>query len=76
MKKYISDSLSLIDSAIQSHVIFDNNRICIYSQGFIQAILMSGRRHKILNLLIEFSSSIFIKFVLKHIGVELAFNIN
>ena len=32
-------------------------------QGFIQAILMSGRRHKKLNLLIEFS--IFIKFYFK-----------
>ena len=30
-------------------------------QGFIQAILMSGRRHKKLNLLIEFSNSFFIK---------------
>ena len=35
------------------------------SQGFIQAILMSVRRHKKLNLLIEFSNSIFIKFYLK-----------
>ena len=34
-------------------------------QGFIQAILMYGRRHKKLNLLIEFSNSIFIKFCFK-----------
>ena len=34
-------------------------------EGFIQAILMSGRRHKILNLLIEFSNSIFIKIYFK-----------
>ena len=32
---------------------------------FIQTILMSGRRHKNLNLLIEFSNSIFIKFCFK-----------
>ena len=34
-------------------------------QKFIQAILMSGRPHKKLNLLIEFSNSIFIKFYFK-----------
>ena len=34
-------------------------------QGFVQAILMSSRRHKKLNLLIEFSNSIFIKFCFK-----------
>ena len=34
-------------------------------QGFIQAILMSCRQHKILNLLIEFSNSIFIKICFK-----------
>ena len=34
-------------------------------QGFIQAISMSGRRHKKLNLQIEFSNSIFIKFCFK-----------
>ena len=34
-------------------------------QRFILAILMSGRKHKKLNLLIEFSNSIFIKFYLK-----------
>ena len=40
-------------------------------------ILMSGRRHKKLNLLIEFSNSVFIfVFILKHIGFELAFRIN
>ena len=33
--------------------------------GFIQAILMSGRRYKKLSLLIEFSNSIFIKFYFK-----------
>ena len=37
---------------------------------------MSGRRHKKLNLQIEFSNSLFIKFYLKHIGVKLAFKIN
>ena len=31
-------------------------------QGCVQAILMSGRQHKKLNLRIEFSNSIFIKF--------------
>ena len=46
------------------------------TQRFIQAILMSSRWHKKLNLLIEFSNSIFINFILKHIGVELAFKIN
>ena len=34
----------------------------VFSQGFIQAILMSGRWYKKLNLLIEFSNSIFVKF--------------
>ena len=34
-------------------------------QGFIQAIFMSVRRHKKLNLLIEFSNWIFIKFFFK-----------
>ena len=34
-------------------------------QGFIQAILMSGRRHKKLNLLFKFSNSIFVKFYIK-----------
>ena len=33
--------------------------------GFIQAILISGRWHKKLNILIEFSISIFIKFCFK-----------
>ena len=37
----------------------------IHIQGFIQAILMSIRWHKKLNLLIEFSNSIFIKFYFK-----------
>ena len=37
----------------------------LQQQGFIQAILMSGRRHKKLNLLIEFSNAIFIKFYFK-----------
>ena len=31
-------------------------------QAFIQAVLMSGRRHKKLNLLIDFWNSIFMKF--------------
>ena len=31
----------------------------LYKQGFIQAILMSVRQHKTLNLLIQFSNSIF-----------------
>ena len=34
-------------------------------QGFIQAILMSGRRHRKLSLLIEFLKSIFIKYYFK-----------
>ena len=33
----------------------------IYIQRFIQAVLMSSRRHKKLNLPIKFSNSIFIK---------------
>ena len=37
----------------------------IHQQGFIQAILMSVRRHKKFNLLIEFSIRIFIKFYFK-----------
>ena len=36
------------------------NMFSIY-QGFIKAILMSGKLHKKLNLLIEFSNSFFIK---------------
>ena len=39
------------------------NQCCF--QGFIQAILMSVRRHKQLNLLTEFWNSIFIKFYFK-----------
>ena len=39
--------------------------LSILSQEFIQAILTFGRRHKKLNLLIEFSNSIFIKFYFK-----------
>ena len=39
--------------------------VAVGTQGFIQAILMSGRRHKKLNLLIEFSNSIFMKFYFK-----------
>ena len=46
------------------------------AQGLIQATVMSVRRHKKLNLLIEFSNSIFTNFILKHVGVELAFKIN
>ena len=34
-------------------------------QGFIQVLLMSGRQHKMLNLLSEFSNSIFIKIYFK-----------
>ena len=41
-----------------------------------QAFLMSERRYKKLSVLIEFSNSIFIKFILKHIGVERTFKIN
>ena len=37
----------------------------IQIQGYIQAILMSGRPHKKLNLVIEFSNSTFIKFYFK-----------
>ena len=52
----------------------------ITSQGFTQAILMSGRRHKELNLLIEFWSSILMKCFFastsKQTGFELVFNIN
>ena len=47
-----------------------------YFQGFIQAILMSGRWHKKLNLLIWLSNSIFINLILKYIGIELAIKIN
>ena len=45
-------------------------------QGFIQAILISVRQHKKLNLLIEFSNLIFTNFILKHVGIELAFKMN
>ena len=48
----------------------------ITDQGFIQAILMSGRQHKKLNLLTEFSTQSSKKFILKHIDTELAFKIN
>ena len=48
----------------------------ILIQRFIQAILVSVRRHKKLNPLIEFSNSIFTNFVFKHVGIELAFKIN
>ena len=48
----------------------------ITDQGFIQAILMSGRRHKKLNLLTEFSTQSSKKFILKHIDTELAYKIN
>ena len=37
----------------------------INPKGFMQAILMGGRRHKKLNLVVEFSNSIFIKFYFK-----------
>ena len=36
-------------------------------QRFIQAILMSGRRHKKFSVLIEFSNSLFINIIVKHI---------
>ena len=39
--------------------------LSISHQGFIQTILMSAKRHKKTNLLIEFSNSIFIKFCFK-----------
>ena len=42
-----------------------NNLICVGQQGFIQGIFMSRRRYRKLNLLIEFSNSIFIKFYFK-----------
>ena len=54
----------------------------IQYQGFIRAILMSGRRHKKLNFLIEFSNSIFIKFCFKpywrwtSIQNKLAYNVS
>ena len=48
----------------------------MFSYRFIQAILMSVRRHKKLNRLIEFSKSIFPHSILKHVGIELAFKIN
>ena len=48
----------------------------IQLHGFIQAILMSGRWYKKLNLLIKFSNSIVIILKKKHIGFELAVNIN
>ena len=37
----------------------------VWYKGFIQAILIFVRRHKKLNLLIEFSNSIFITFYFK-----------
>ena len=41
-------------------------------QGFIQAIVMSGRWHKKLNFLIEFQDSIFILFYFKkHVKTDL-----
>ena len=39
-----------------------------YYQGFIQAVLVSGWRHKKLSLLVKLSNS---DLMLKHIGVEL-----
>ena len=48
----------------------------VAQQEFIQAILMSGRQHRKLNLLIEFKNSIFKKINLKHVIVEIAFKIN
>ena len=45
-------------------------------QGFIQAILMSSRQHKKLNLLTEFSNLISQNFSLKHTGSEIACKIN
>ena len=39
--------------------------VCNIYHGFIWAVLMSGRQHKKLNLLIVFSNSIFIKFDVK-----------
>ena len=39
--------------------------LCKDLQAFIQAILLSDRRHKKLNLLIEFSNSISLKFYFK-----------
>ena len=43
----------------------NRNSTRVGAQGFNQAILMSGRGYKILNLLIEFSNLIFIKIYFK-----------
>ena len=60
---------------LKSNKLLNIMKIKLYSQEFIQAILMSGRQCKKLNLLIELSN-FFTKTFLKHIGVELVFKIN
>ena len=47
------------------HILLYISTVYTRVQGFIQTILMSGRRHKKLNLLIDFSNLIFIKFCFK-----------
>ena len=59
-KKYFSDILGWLLTHLLAPSL-KNEKILPW-QGFIQAILMPVRRHKKLNLLIEFSNSIFIKF--------------
>ena len=51
--------------------------IIIEAQGFIHAILISGRWHKKPNVLIEVvSNSIFLIFFIKHVVIEMTFKIN
>ena len=50
---------------IQKNWVLKSVNLHLWCQGFMQAILMSDRWHKKLNLLIEFSNAIFIKFYSK-----------
>ena len=43
-------------------LIFVHHTLILPPKGFLQAILISGRQHKKLNIVIEFSQSIFIEF--------------
>ena len=52
------------------------SNVFFISPGIYPSNFDSSRQHKKLNLLIEFYNSIFTKFILKHIGVELSFKIN
>ena len=65
LKKEVSDEFDFLLADEHESLLQIDTLILLGTQGFTQAILMTGRQHKKLNLLTEFSNSVFIKLYFK-----------